>query len=915
MPISAFSLSCWVILACFAAVAFSDPYIDKADIANSILISDSGLYLNNVTLEANKCVNIESHDDQCAFVQSTCHGFSGMYLKLYYCSPLWKPVTITLLSSVLLLLFGAVSVVASDFFCPNLQTISSKLQLSESMAGVTVLAFGNGSPDLFSTFSAMNSGSGSLAIGELIGAAFFIVAVVSGTMGIIRPFQSKRITFMRDATFLTGAIMMITWIVYHQRIYWFHGVALVAYYLIYVSVVMLGAVNFQGKQKIDIDHPVATIEIVDETTSLLNGSLRQPKPPRLSIPIDGFVASSPETHLGHIIRPLSARSLSRYSLQSSGFPRTTSTNGSISSRLVRQPMTPRVGIRTSLFGAIEFQQHVSAIRRANSSNVVHQPAVPRQRQISMPHHWSKRTISPATTATHLRTNSAPRMTGRPRASTLTDRLMPRQVPEPTTPESTNSSTGLAEDYFTYLSANQHKEFPAGMMVASDHSDLMIPEIRLAPPNNNTALESPPSRRQCTSFTSNRGVNTSLHVPHSPSIANTDDDIFVSARQSPAITPSPSMYNYDHRSISIAFTRAHNNNTNDNSDEYPFVQITLDSHFAEPRCIISSLSQLTNNVRQILFPTMQDWCSKSWFAKLSSFVAVPLVLVFTLTLPVAEPDGGFEVQDIQVIDDDDDEDIDDGASATSATVVKHASYLAVESALNTPEGTLMGDIPQAQPWCRWLLAVQAIFGSIFLAIIMAINEFIDPIHIIFGFAMGCLLAAMVFIGTDADKPPRWAWMLSFAGFFVALNWIFFLANNMVGLLKALGMVFNISDAIMGLTVFALGNSIGDFVANTAIAKMGFPTMAISACYAGPLLNMVLGVGISSTYQIFKTGKPYQLDIAPTILVSAAGLITVLLSTLIMVNLNGYFINQYLGYWMISVYIICCIINVILEWGAV
>lgn len=77
-------------------------------------------------------------------------------------------------------------------------------------------------------------------------------------------------------------------------------------------------------------------------------------------------------------------------------------------------------------------------------------------------------------------------------------------------------------------------------------------------------------------------------------------------------------------------------------------------------------------------------------------------------------------------------------------------------------------------------------------------------------------------TDADKPPKWFWMLSFAGFFVALNWIFLLANEMVGLLKvshkwmsklevscnnfaiiyqALGMIFNISDAIMGLTVFA------------------------------------------------------------------------------------------------------------------
>jgi Ca2+/Na+ antiporter len=89
----------------------------------------------------------------------------------------------------------------------------------------------------------MDSDAGSLAIGELIGAAFFIVAIVSGSMGIIKPFQSQKITFMRDASFLTGAIMIITWIVYHQSIHWYHSILLICYYLCYVSVVVLDAYN------------------------------------------------------------------------------------------------------------------------------------------------------------------------------------------------------------------------------------------------------------------------------------------------------------------------------------------------------------------------------------------------------------------------------------------------------------------------------------------------------------------------------------------------------------------------------------------------------------------------------------------------------------------------------------------------
>lgn len=33
----------------------------------------------------------------------------------------------------------------------------------------------------------------------------------------------------------------------------------------------------------------------------------------------------------------------------------------------------------------------------------------------------------------------------------------------------------------------------------------------------------------------------------------------------------------------------------------------------------------------------------------------------------------------------------------------------------------------------------------------------------------------------------------------------------------------------------GNSLGDFVANVTMAKMGYPLMAMSACFGGPMLS--------------------------------------------------------------------------------
>ena len=68
-----------------------------------------------------------------------------------------------------------------------------------------------------------------------------------------------------------------------------------------------------------------------------------------------------------------------------------------------------------------------------------------------------------------------------------------------------------------------------------------------------------------------------------------------------------------------------------------------------------------------------------------------------------------------------------------------------------------------------------------------------------------MSVLIILKTKVNEAPHWHWMLSFAGFVIALNWIFLLANEMVGLLQALGTIFDISEAIMGLTIFALVSS--------------------------------------------------------------------------------------------------------------
>jgi sodium/potassium/calcium exchanger 6 len=161
------------------------------------------------------------------------------YLKHYFCTDVTlRPLVFLGLVIWAIFLFSTLGISASDFFIPNLSTISQLLGLDENVAGVTLLAFGNGSPDVFSTFSAMRANSGSLAIGELIGAATFIVSCVVGSMCIIKPFQVRRGPFLRDVGFFTLAVAMILITLWDGVFSTIEAAILIGLYVLYVNIVI-----------------------------------------------------------------------------------------------------------------------------------------------------------------------------------------------------------------------------------------------------------------------------------------------------------------------------------------------------------------------------------------------------------------------------------------------------------------------------------------------------------------------------------------------------------------------------------------------------------------------------------------------------------------------------------------------------
>ncbi|XP_074643330.1 mitochondrial sodium/calcium exchanger protein-like isoform X3 [Tubulanus polymorphus] len=177
---------------------------------------------------------------------------------------------------------------------------------------------------------------------------------------------------------------------------------------------------------------------------------------------------------------------------------------------------------------------------------------------------------------------------------------------------------------------------------------------------------------------------------------------------------------------------------------------------------------------------------------------------------------------------------------------------------------------------------------------------------------CSVFALVVSFTSAfDEIPKYHWVFAYAGFFVSVIWIYSIANEIVNLLQMFGVVFSISNAILGLTLLAWGNSVGDMIANTATARLGFPRMAISACFGGPLFNMLMGIGIPFTIGTIRHNGNFTLKFTLLQLVLICSLAGSLIMSLIAVPLRKFKFSAIYGGLLIAYYIVFLIIAVLVE----
>ncbi|KAF4371557.1 hypothetical protein G4B88_008272 [Cannabis sativa] len=189
----------------------------------------------------------------------------------------------------------------------------------------------------------------------------------------------------------------------------------------------------------------------------------------------------------------------------------------------------------------------------------------------------------------------------------------------------------------------------------------------------------------------------------------------------------------------------------------------------------------------------------------------------------------------------------------------------------------------------------------------------------GVVFGVTFGIVSYLTTDKSSPPRRCiliWLT--AGFLMSVTWSYIIAQELVGLLVSLAYIFGVNPSILGLTVLAWGNSLGDLVTNLTMALNGGAEgaqIAFSGCYAGPIFNILFGLGLSLVgYCWSKYPSPVPIPRDPSLFQTMGFLAAALIWALLILPRKDMRLEGLFGIGLLVIYSVSISWSVIQALGA-
>ncbi|KAJ2809034.1 hypothetical protein H4R20_000457 [Coemansia guatemalensis] len=918
----------------------------------------------------------------CSYIREQCaaygHGITN-YVDLYYCIyPSYHRGMVALLALWLALLFVWLGVSASEYFSPNISTLARLLHLPESLAGVSLLAAGNGAPDLSSTFNAVRAGSAALAIGEIVGSASFIAGVVVCATTLAVPcYKVSRLAYLRELCFFVVTICLVAGIVLTQRLTLGLAICMVALYITYaVTVVvstyfeeralaivsepepplhteyslfaeptgsvsaqqpcMQGGILSEGEQSNlmgmgfnDDTRRPAAIEAGTRRntfggmgTPYEEGDLWDPELLRVGSPSARALGGFLRQHRKSLLAPVECNEIIEEAYGQQPLPETTHR-----SNLVRRILHPSESTERELLLGRGSQQESTA----RSGHRILQNTTPsRTSSLSRPRSpWDTYTMALAASPSPSTTHMAP---GTSQQANLT--LNPNNSNNAVEPNSPNALTQFPQ----LLTADTYvrKRTTSMPAVISEHTENSLPPL--------------PTR---TSVIDLSTVDTQRRTDARP--ITTHGARPTKFRQTPAISVTDTDRSLNGASVEVGELRI----STQPPDRSPRPQY-LRHHRTSSCCTTSSLASRevarssTTRWRALLYsfiPTLQYWLPSATLP-LKAFIAFSALPVFILTTTVPVVPYLVPGQDESTwqgpvmasvsheicdgsrgVTEDGQCEEEHSARPISAEALGRGFSLSARelsgihlSSFSQPALHHLVEEEKTAAYLRWAEAVASYTRSamsiMFLCWFLSPGDYLLPApNAATRTAFG---AGIAVVATGANYVSR-HWPVNqhalqvvpcLVGFLSGLAWVSLIADEIVSITQALGLMLGLSEEILGLTIVGFGNSLGDLVTNLTLARMGYPMMALSACFGGPMLCLLLGIGIAACGNIARTGSKggsFEIPMtSPTVIVSTACLLLNSLIFLVFIPRQNYHMTRAVGFAALTVYCIGMAANVYIEW---
>lgn len=168
---------------------------------------------------------------------------------------------------------------------------------------------------------------------------------------------------------------------------------------------------------------------------------------------------------------------------------------------------------------------------------------------------------------------------------------------------------------------------------------------------------------------------------------------------------------------------------------------------------------------------------------------------------------------------------------------------------------------AERWSKPFAVVSVTIAPVLVALVWNSHGF-DPswLTYLIGGSVGIISGVAAFFTTERSNPPtKWLFPWLAGGFLMSITWTYLAAEELISLLFSLGVILGIKPSLLGLTVLAWGNSLGDLVSNVTMAINGEDgaQVAISGCYAGPIFNTLIGLGLPLAFSAWSRQPAYYI----------------------------------------------------------